>query len=136
MLRSLSLQALLLASIALHAPHAFAFRAGIGRNVGRPHQPTIHKQQIGKSALAINKLQSEDDEEMDESIKPRKELRFGPLGSLEVLAIVTSVFFAATVFLAGDVLLATPTQTTQTVFDADEVLQSDFRRIETSVPFQ
>ena len=72
----------------------------------------------------------------DESNPPIKELRWGPLGSLEVLAAVVSLFFAATVFLAGDALFAAPSQSTPPKFDADEVLRQDFVRMETSVPFE
>jgi hypothetical protein len=86
----------------------------------------------------------ETDEQQDSTIdhppdKPQRELRFGPLGSLEVLAILVSVFFVGTVALYGDALFATPTMdstNTGKILDADEILQSDFNRLDTSVPFQ
>lgn len=82
-------------------------------------------------------IRSQEDDNDNSPQQSQKELRVGPLGSLEVLAIVMSVFFVATVFFAGDVLFATPTETASSriLLDADEVLQSDFRRIETSVDF-
>jgi hypothetical protein len=68
----------------------------------------------------------------------RKELQFGPFGSLQVLALVVSLFFSATVFFAGDLLFATPSKDASKVpiLDADEVLQKDFARIDSSVPFR
>jgi hypothetical protein len=73
----------------------------------------------------------------DDNDSSPKEIRLGPLGSLEVLAIVTSLFFVVTVALTGDILFAAPPESTpRVILDADELLQSDFRRIETSVPFQ
>ena len=68
---------------------------------------------------------------------PPKELRFGPLGSLDLLVIAVSLFFVATVAIVGkDALLATPTtETLQIKVDADQILQSDFLRNENSVPF-
>jgi hypothetical protein len=68
---------------------------------------------------------------------PRKELLFGPLGSLEVLAFVVSLFFTATVLFAGDLLFATPSKYASKVpiLNAEEVLQKDFIRNDSSVPF-
>jgi hypothetical protein len=80
------------------------------------------------------KSQEHNNSAIDDSQQSKKELPL--LGSLEVLAIVVSLFFTATVFLTGDVLLATPSTTPQTKINADEMLQSDFSKIETSVHFQ
>ncbi|CAB9526860.1 expressed unknown protein [Seminavis robusta] len=66
---------------------------------------------------------------------PQKELRIGPFGSLEILAVAVSLFFVASVAVYGDALFAKPASNMPVVVDANEVLQSDFVRIESSVPF-
>mgnify|MGYP005854115119 CR=1 FL=1 len=66
----------------------------------------------------------------------RKELRFGPLGSLEVLALLVSLFFVGAVATTGDLLFAKPsTISTIEKVDAEQVLQSDFERMDSSVSF-
>ena len=103
--------------------------------------PLIETQRYGSifpiprsTSSTLRKLQ---DNNNDNSNVP-KELRVGPLGSLEALAIVTSLFFVATVFGTGDALFATPTGTTtpRPMVDAEQVLQQDFQRMETSVQFE
>ena len=90
------------------------------------------------STTSLRSFNDEDDGEATTDA-PKKELRFGPFGSLDVLVIAVSLFFVATVALVGkDALLATPTTETLQqikVVDADEVLRSDFLRNENSVPF-
>ena len=75
-------------------------------------------------------------EEKNEQPQPR-ELRLGPLGSLEVLAIVVALFFAVTVFaVGGDTLFVTGTSAAiPSTVNADEILRQDFVRMETSVAF-
>lgn len=75
-------------------------------------------------------------EEKTEKTPPR-ELRFGPFGSLEVLAIVVALFFAATVFVVGgDTLFVTGTSAAiPPTVNADEILRQDFVRMDTSVAF-
>jgi hypothetical protein len=91
-------------------------------------QPSIH-------TISALKADSGDDDSNPLSEKqpnPPKTLR---VGSLEALAIATSIFFIGIVYFLGDSLFATPSGTIQAVIDADEVLKSDFVRIDSSVPF-
>ena len=90
------------------------------------------------TTFTTTSLRSFNDEDGVTPDIPKKELRFGPFGSLDILVIAVSLFFVATVALVGkDVLLATPTttETLQIKVDADQILQSDFLRNENSVPF-
>jgi hypothetical protein len=60
------------------------------------------------------------------------------IGSLEILAIVVSAFFVATVILSDGALFASPSKTSSTsrvVLDANEILQQDFSRDASSVIF-
>jgi hypothetical protein len=59
-------------------------------------------------------------------------------GSLELLALAVSLFFIATVALAGDNLFATPptsSESSRVIIDADAVLRDDFERLPSSVQF-
>lgn len=99
-------------------------------------------------------LASKYDDEVSSSSSPEnnnqinQQLNFGGIGSLELLAIATSLFFVLLVAVAGDSLFASPTinaeeQVTTTIngrqqrkiINADEVLRNDFTRIDTSVEF-
>lgn len=59
------------------------------------------------------------------------------LGSLEILALVVSAFFVATVSLSNGALFASPPTTprNRVVLDADEILKQDFNRDSSSVTF-
>ena len=75
------------------------------------------------------------------------QLNLGGIGSLELLAIATSLFFVLLVSVFGDSLFAAPTYTPEdqmttvngrkqrAIINADEVLKTDFTRIDTSVEF-
>jgi len=59
------------------------------------------------------------------------------LGSLEILALVVSAFFVATVAFSDGAIFAPPATTTapRVVLDADEILKQDFARDSSSVRF-
>ena len=57
------------------------------------------------------------------------------VGSLELLALVVSMFFIATVSLGGDKIFAAPQPVTSLVIDADAVLREDFERVLNSADF-
>jgi hypothetical protein len=69
--------------------------------------------------------------------RQEEEESFPLIGSLEVLALAVSLFFAASVMLTGDALLpaAPPTSKPLVVIDADALLREDFQREGSSVEY-
>jgi hypothetical protein len=58
------------------------------------------------------------------------------VGSYEMLSLLVSAFFAATVFLSGGTIFANaPAPTARVILDADELLRQDFARDASSVRF-
>jgi len=95
-------------------------------------QPTIIQPTFSKTTVPVTETTSGD--------KPSYlDLRLETFWSLELLAAVVSIFFAGTIFLAGDVLFAAPPSAQSTIqprFNADKLLQEDFERMGTFVPFE
>jgi hypothetical protein len=78
-------------------------------------------------------------DETPSAVQPESPFPQFQIGSLEILALIVSAFFVATVSLSNGALFATPppTATTRTriVLDADEILRQDFARDTSSVNF-
>ena len=99
------------------------------------HPSAILQLQANKQQNQAGLYSKSKDEDDKERKRTRNELRIGPFGSLELIAIVVSLVFLVTVYGAGDALFAKPSPTTTKIVDADEILQEDFWKSDSPVSF-
>jgi hypothetical protein len=92
------------------------------------------KQRIAELEMAEE--QEDDYDEPEPPPPPPPPISF-KVGNLEILAILVSAFFAATVALSGGTIFANApaAPSARIVLDADELLRQDFARDESSVRF-
>ena len=91
------------------------------------------KQRIAELEMMDDGNDDDDDDVPQQLLTPPPPFK---VGSYEMLSLLVSAFFAATVFLSGGTIFANaPAPTARVILDADELLRQDFARDASSVRF-